>query len=109
MRQPSILDVVHAVKSAAARHPEVSGWWYLPVRLLRLQGERPASEDRVPQLEVVIEHGPATPDHDAIAREIAALLRDASVKVRSHRGVAEEHRLFRLASRRPKEQTECRT
>jgi hypothetical protein len=109
MRQPSILDVVRAVKTTAVRHPEVSGWWYTPARLLRLEGDRPAGLTPPPALEVVVEHGAVAPDFDAIGRELAELLRGASLKVRPHRGAAEERRLYRLASRGPGERAECPT
>jgi hypothetical protein len=109
MRQPSILDVVRAVKTAAARHPEVTGWWYTPARLLRLEGDRPASLSPAPVLEVVVQHGAVLPDFDALGRELAAMLRGATPSVRAHRGAAEERRLFRLASRGPGEKAACPT
>jgi hypothetical protein len=96
MRQPSILDVVSAVKRVSRSHPEVTAWWYIPPQRLRLGGgEMPTIADTA-GIEVVIEGGG---DPAAIAAELTGTLRTAPVSVRPHRGGGHEGRLFRLMSR----------
>lgn len=99
MRTPSILDVLRAVISVAAAHPEVDAWWYAPPRRLRLRGELPGAAS-APPLEVVVEAAAgAEVDEDHLAAELAPRLPGQAVAVRPHRGAGEERRLFRLVSR----------
>ena len=98
MKQPSILDVVHGVKTVAPAHPEVKAWWYTPPQRLRLAGELPGLESTV-TVEVVLEasagEAVACPE---IAKELSRALAGAAVGVRTHRGEGEERRLFRIVS-----------
>jgi hypothetical protein len=99
MRQPSILDVVRAVKDVATTHPEVASWWYAPPQRLRLAGEQPGSGAPVALVELAVEmNADCVPSCEAIARELSRSLRGAPVHVRRYRGDLEPRRLFRLAS-----------
>jgi hypothetical protein len=105
LRQPSILDVVHGIKSVAPAHPEVSAWWYTPPQRLRLAGDLPGSSAATPSIEVVVEgFEPAgsagTPAIGCaqIAKELSAALSGIAVGVRTHRGDREERPLFRIVS-----------
>ena len=101
MKQPSILDVVHGVKTVAAAHPEVSAWWYTPPQRLRLAGELPRSGDAPLVIEVVVQSDQITPvPCDRIAHELSAALGGAAVDARVHRGADEERHLFRIVSGR---------
>jgi hypothetical protein len=101
LRQPSILDVVHGVKSVVPAHPEVSAWWYTPPQRLRLAGELPSASAASIAIEVVVESaGPAEVSCAQIAKELSAALSGVSVSVRMHRGHAEERPLFRIVSQR---------
>ncbi len=100
MKQPSILDVVHGVKTVAPGHPDVRVWWYTPPQRLRLAGELPTSGPAEIALEVVLE----APSADAlrcalIAKELSLALSGAKVGVRLHKGAAEERPLFRIVTR----------
>lgn len=98
MKQPSILDVVHGVKSVAAAHPEVTAWWYTPPQRLRLAGDLPSSGSSPLSIEVVVE-GPETEVPCAqIAKELSLALSGTAVRVRMHRGDNEDRRLFRIVS-----------
>lgn len=98
MRHPRILDVMRAVRVVALAHKEIRSFWYAPVRRLELAGQLAAAPS-VPELEVAVEpQASASPDFDAIARELTALLRPAVVAVRAYRGDGEERHLFRLIS-----------
>jgi hypothetical protein len=96
LKQPSILDVVNAVKAVAPAHPEVTVWWYTPPQRLRLAGELPGAASAPLHIEVVVEGRGAR--CEPIARAISAQLAGARVAVRPHRGDAEERRLFRVIS-----------
>jgi hypothetical protein len=102
VKQPSILDVVHGVKTIAPAHPEVSRWWYTPPQRLRLAGALPSSAGSPLSIEVVVQ--PAAGAHadsvpcERIARELSRALHDVTVAVRTHRGDAEERPLFRIVS-----------
>jgi hypothetical protein len=101
VRQPSILDVVHAVKSVAPAHPEVAAWWYTPPQRLRLAGDLPGSAGASLSLEVVVEGTPAALAEAPcaqIARELSAALSGVTVTTRTHRGDREERPLFRIVS-----------
>src|SRR5580704_18843080 len=54
LKQPSILDVVHGVKTVGAAHPEVTSWWYTPPQRLRLAGEMPGTGSATISIEVVV-------------------------------------------------------
>jgi hypothetical protein len=97
MKQPSILDVVRAVKQTSPAYATVNAWWYAPPERMRLAG---ASElGTSSELEVVVEAAPASEvDCARIASAIAAALRVPSVRVRAHRGLEEARALFRLLS-----------
>jgi hypothetical protein len=101
VKQPSILDVVHGVKTVAPAHPEVKAWWYTPPQRLRLAGELPGLESAV-TVEVVLEtsagHGHEELACPEIAKELSRALAGAVVGVRAHRGEREERRLFRIVS-----------
>jgi hypothetical protein len=102
LKQPSILDVVHGVKSVAPAHPEVAVWWYTPPQRLRLAGElpRPASAPAELTIEVVVAGSSgSTIACDQIAGELSRALAGIPVAVRPHRGAAEERPLFRIVSR----------
>jgi hypothetical protein len=97
LRQPSILDVVHGVKSVVPTHPEVTTWWYTPPQRLRLAGDLPGSAAL--SLEVVVEGAAAVEIPCAeIAKELSAALSGVAVAVRMHRGAREERPLFRIVS-----------
>ena len=98
MRQPSILDVLRAVREVGAVHPEVRTWWYAPLHRLRLQGALPSSGAE-PQVEVAIEVDKEGTDLEGIAAQIAEQLGCGPVSVRPHRGVKEERQLYRLFTR----------
>ena len=100
MRQPSILDVLHAVSEVGASHPEIHTWWYAPVRRMRLRGEMLREEHGRAELEVVVEAGSPDADLSRIGRELAESLGGGgAVSVRKHRGQAEERQLYRLLTR----------
>ena len=61
MRQPSILDVLRAVRDVGPTHPEVRAWWYAPGQRVRLQGVL-AGEEARDALEVVIETDVGEPE-----------------------------------------------
>ena len=98
MRQPSILDVLRAVRDVGADHPEVRAWWYAPARRLRLQGAVPSS-DETPPIEIAIEVDKDEADLKGISSKIEELLGCRPVSVRPHRGPGEERQLYRLLSR----------
>ncbi len=99
MRQPSILDVVHGVKSVVPTHPEVTTWWYTPPQRLRLAGDLPGSGSAALSLEVVVEGAAAVEIPCAeIAKKLSAALSGFAVAVRMHRGAREERPLFRIVS-----------
>jgi hypothetical protein len=99
MRQPSILDVVRAVKEIATGHHEVSSWWYAPPQRLRLAGALPASGAPLALVELAVEMvGDCAPNCETIARELSRALRGAPVRVRRYRGDLEPRHLFRLTS-----------
>jgi hypothetical protein len=101
LRQPSILDVVHGVKSVIPAHPEVTTWWYTPPQRLRLAGDLPRSGSAALSIELVVEGaGAAEIPCAAIARELSAAMSGAAVAVRTHRGEREERPLFRIVSQR---------
>jgi hypothetical protein len=97
MRQPSILNVLRAVRQVGPAHPEVRAWWYAPARRLRLHGALPEGEGDA--VEVVVELDLQGADLAAIGGEIAQSLRSGPVSVRPHRGADEERQLYRLLSR----------
>jgi hypothetical protein len=97
MRQPSILNVLRAVRQVGPAHPEVRAWWYAPARRLRLHGALPEGEGDA--VEVVVELDLQGTDLAAIGGEIAQSLRSGPVSVRPHRGADEERQLYRLLSR----------
>ena len=99
MRQPSILDVLRAVREVGMAHPEIRAWWYAPVHRLRLQGALPSSTDQAPQIELAIEVDKHGADLEGIAAQIAEQLRCGPVSVRPYRGAQEERQLYRLFSR----------
>ena len=98
MRQPSILDVLRAVREIALAHPEVRAWWYAPVHRLRLQGALPSTPDPS-RIEVAIEVDKHGANLEGIAAQIAEQLRCGPVSVRPYRGAQEERQLYRLFSR----------
>ena len=98
MRQPSILDVLRAVREVASAHPEVRAWWYAPVHRLRLQGALPSSTD-ASWIEVAVEVDKNVANLEGIAAQIAEQLRCGPVSVRPYRGAQEERQLYRLFSR----------
>lgn len=104
MKQPSILDVVHGVKTVAPGHPEVHVWWYTPPQRLRLTGELPSSGapgSVETSLEVVVQAPHAEGVRCAqIAKELSLALSGAHVGVRLHRGDREERPLFRIVSKK---------
>jgi hypothetical protein len=98
LKQPSILDVVHGVKTVGAAHPEVTSWWYTPPQRLRLAGEMPGTGSATISIEVVVEGpDPAEIPCAQIAKELSTAL-SAVVGVRMHHGNREERRLFRIVS-----------
>jgi hypothetical protein len=98
MRQPSILDVLRAVRDVGGAHPEVRAWWYAPARRLRLHGEVPSPSDKT-GIEIAIQVDKESADLEGISSKIEQVLGCRPVSVRPHRGPAEERRLFRLFSR----------
>ncbi len=99
LKQPSILDVVHGVKTVGAAHPEVTAWWYTPPQRLRLAGEMPGTGSAAISIEVVVEGANAAEIPCAqLAKELSTALSGAAVGVRMHRGNREERRLFRIVS-----------
>jgi hypothetical protein len=98
MRQPSILDVLRAVREVGFTHPEVRAWWYAPGRRMRLQGTL-AGEEGGEALEIVIETDAGAADLAGIGGDLADRLRRGPVSVRPHRGTGEERQLYRLLSR----------
>lgn len=98
MRQPSILDVLRAVRDVGVAHPEVRAWWYAPTRRLRLQGEVPSAGGN-PEIEIAIEVDKQKPDLEGISAKIEEVLGCRPVSVRPHRGSGEERQLYRLFSR----------
>jgi hypothetical protein len=106
VRQPSILDVVHAVKRVLPAHPEVSAWWYTPPQRLRLAGDLPGAAAAALTIEVVVEGageagGAAEVPCASIAKELSEALARVDrieVHVRIHRGDAEERPLFRIVT-----------
>jgi hypothetical protein len=102
VKQPSILDVVHGVKTVASTHPEVSRWWYTPPQRLRLAGELPNATGGPLAIEVVVQPiqgaSAASVACERIARELSQALSGIAVTVRTHRGDAEERPLFRIVS-----------
>jgi hypothetical protein len=100
--QPSILDVVSAVKRIAPSHAAVSSWWYTPAKRLRLTGDRPRAAEHDGVVEIAVQcHDATALDPDAIARELSRALDGASVRVRAYRGAREDAHLFRLLSGGP--------
>jgi hypothetical protein len=98
MRQPSILDVLRAVRDVGAAHPEVRAWWYAPAQRLRLQGAVPEQGEN-PSIEIAIEVDKDDADLKGISAKIEDLLGCRPVSVRPHRGSGEERQLYRLLSR----------
>ena len=98
MRQPSILDVLRAVRDIGAAHPEVRAWWYAPARRLRLQGAVPPSSEG-PPIEIAVEVDKPEANLEGISSKIEELLGCRPVSVRPHRGSGEERQLYRLFSR----------
>lgn len=98
MRQPSILDVLRAVRDVGVAHPEVRAWWYAPAQRLRLQGEVPSNRGAA-QLEIAIEVDKDSADLKGISAELEGVLGCRPVSVRPHRGAGEERQLYRLFSR----------
>jgi hypothetical protein len=98
VKQPSILDVVHGVKSVVPAHPEVSAWWYTPPQRLRLAGDLPGSGSDPVAIEVVVEGAGAEIPCVQIAKELSSALSGTVVRVRMHRGDREERPLFRIVS-----------
>ena len=98
MRQPSILDVLRAVRDVGAAHPEVRAWWYAPARRLRLQGALSPSGEK-PAIEIAIEVDNDDADLKGISSKIEEVLGCRPVAVRPHRGPGEERQLYRLFSR----------
>jgi len=98
MRQPSILDVLRAVRDVGSAHPEVRAWWYAPARRLRLHGEVPSPSDKT-GIEIAIQVDKDDADLEGISSKIEQVLGCRPVSVRPHRGPGEERRLFRLLSR----------
>jgi hypothetical protein len=100
--QPSILDVVHAVKRASVVHPAVTAWWYTPPQRLRLSGALPTPSPDETVVTLVVEGAPDAffepAQLEAVERALSASLRSAPVRVRAHRGSGEERPLFRLLS-----------
>jgi hypothetical protein len=104
LKQPSILDVVHGVKTVAPGHPEVQVWWYTPPQRLRLAGELPshgAPGSVETSLEVVVQGARVDALRCAqIAKELSLALSGTHVGVRLHRGDREERPLFRIVSKK---------
>ncbi|HYZ90108.1 MAG TPA: hypothetical protein VE620_12490 [Myxococcales bacterium] len=98
MRQPSILDVLRAVRDVGAAHPEVRAWWYAPPQRLRLQGAVPSAGER-PPIEIAIEVDKGEVDLKGMSSKFEELLDCRPVSVRPHRGAGEERQLYRLFSR----------
>jgi hypothetical protein len=98
VRQPSILDVVHGVKSVVPAHPAVTAWWYTPPQRLRLAGDLPGSGSAPLSIEVVVEGDGSEIPCAQIAKELSSALSGTVVRVRMHRGDREERPLFRIVS-----------
>ncbi len=98
MRQPTILDVLRAVRDVGPAHPEVRAWWYAPGRRVRLQGTL-AGEGGGEAVEIVVETDAGAADLAGIGGDLADRLRRGPVSVRPHRGTGEERQLYRLLSR----------
>jgi hypothetical protein len=98
MRQPSILDVLRAVREVGRAHPEVRAWWYAPGRRARPQG-KPGGEGVGEAVEIVVETDAGAIDLTSIGGDLADRLRRGPVSVRPHRGTGEELQLYRLLSR----------
>jgi hypothetical protein len=98
MRQPSILDMLRAVKQVGSAQAEVRAFWYAPTRKLRLRGEVPGSQ--TPEsVEVVVDVDSPAIDLSVIADALGRSLQGVPVTVRRHRGASEERQLYRLWSR----------
>jgi hypothetical protein len=98
MRQPSILDVLRAVRDVGRAHPEVRAWWYAPGRRMRPQGGV-AGGEAGDAVEIVVETDAGAIDLAGIGGDLADRLRRGPVSVRPHRGTGEERQLYRLLSR----------
>ena len=98
MRQPSILDMLRAVKEVGSAHADVRAFWYAPTRRLRLQGELPGSQASE-SVEVVVEADSPAIDLSVLGDALGRSLRGVPVTVRRHRGASEERQLYRLWSR----------
>jgi hypothetical protein len=102
MAQPSILDVVHAVKQVAAAQPSVAAWWYKPPQRLRLAGALPVADREGSTITIVVEgvQGRALPQEEltTMERALSGQLRSEPVRVRNYQGSDEPHPLFRLLS-----------
>src|SRR4051812_27117645 len=86
MRPPTILDIVQAVTEVAPFHPEVAVWWY----------ERRGTPG-APAVQLVLEgKGGVSPDTVSIGVALADRLSTREVAVRTYRGAAEGHTLYRL-------------
>ena len=101
MRQPSILDMLRAVKEVGSAHADMRAFWYAPTRRLRLQGELPGSQapESVEVVEVVVEADSPAIDLSVLGDALGRSLRGVPVTVRRHRGASEERQLYRLWSR----------
>jgi len=98
MRQPSILDVLRAVRDVGSAHPEVRAWWYAPGRRLHVEGKL-AGEEGGEAVEIVVETDAGAADLAGIGGDLADRLRRGPVSVRPHRGTGEERQVYRLLSR----------
>ncbi|HEY7638069.1 MAG TPA: hypothetical protein VH763_21170 [Gemmatimonadales bacterium] len=97
MPRPPILDLLKAVTTVASAHREVTVWWYVPPG-----SDAGAASATLPPAELVLETDrDSTPDLDTIRASLTGLLGESGVVVRSHRGPAEPHHLYRLLSRTP--------
>jgi len=98
LRQSRVVDVVRAIQQVAPGHAEVRCWWYAPPRRVG-PGAKRTQDGRAPACVIVIE--PTSSEEGAsscesIARELAALLGDVSVRL--HLGELEHEPLIRLMS-----------
>jgi hypothetical protein len=102
MAQPSILDVVHAVKQVAPTQPSVAAWWYKPPQRLRLAGALPVADREGAAITIAVEAAPGNQLSEdaltALARALSGHLRAEPVRVRNYQGPDEPHPLFRLLS-----------